>query len=207
MTGHGKLLHFPAVPAPLHIRYAGVAVASAVAVKDIDADGLFVVTSDPMPVGTLVDLAGQDIQVRARVQRVVESTLSDVAGMRLRLLGEPGATITIGGTTVALIADGAAVPDPADDLTRQASEARARATTRTHTAADADAPLPALVDQSPRVPPAATATPGPETLPVVFADLSYTPPPEVVTPTAPKDDVGPARPIQGAGRKARRKKR
>jgi hypothetical protein len=71
--------------APVEIRYAGVVVASATEILRAPGNdsGMFLVTPEPLPVGTAVDLAGGR---RGRVEKVVESPDPRGAGMYVRLL-------------------------------------------------------------------------------------------------------------------------
>src|SRR5262249_48960695 len=92
--------------APVDFRYAGGVIGEATALRDVGAGGLVAVMADPMPVGTALDLVGQDNEVSlpARVERVVESVVPEECGMRLRLVGELGHKVEIEGTTVAMSA-------------------------------------------------------------------------------------------------------
>jgi hypothetical protein len=75
-----------AVQAPVEIRYAGVVIGKTEAVREDDAESLFLSFADPMPVGALLELRGADTRAQARVEAVTEV---GEAGMRVRLL--PGA--------------------------------------------------------------------------------------------------------------------
>jgi hypothetical protein len=79
------------VQAPVEIWYAGVVVGRAERIepaedKDAGPDRFFVPLPEPLPVGTVVDLAGADATTRARVLRVRESADAGGAGMTVVLV-------------------------------------------------------------------------------------------------------------------------
>ena len=79
---------------PVDIRYAGVIVARASEVRSPEGGrGLFLVVSEPLPVGTVIGL-GADDQL-ARVERVVESVDAALAGMLVRPLGANGESVAV----------------------------------------------------------------------------------------------------------------
>jgi hypothetical protein len=73
--------------APVEFRYAGVVVASATEILRAPGNdsGMFLVTADPLPVGTVIQLADGS---HGRVEKVVESPDPRGAGMYIRLLSE-----------------------------------------------------------------------------------------------------------------------
>jgi hypothetical protein len=79
----------------IEIRYAGVVVGRASALRELDAEGLFVVSPEPLPVGTPIILGIEDRAVAAQVQTVLESPDPARSGMRVRFL-EPGVAAGLG---------------------------------------------------------------------------------------------------------------
>jgi hypothetical protein len=77
--------------APVEIRYAGVVVGSATEILTAAGNdsGMFLVVAEPLPVGSVVKLAGDSW---ARVEKVVESTDPRAAGMYVRLIAESEAS-------------------------------------------------------------------------------------------------------------------
>jgi len=75
---------------PVEIRYAGVVVGSATEILRAagNESGMFLVVSEPLPVGSVVTLGPSDL---GRVEKVVESTDPRSAGMYVRLLSEEDA--------------------------------------------------------------------------------------------------------------------
>jgi hypothetical protein len=73
--------------APVEIRYAGVVVGSATEILRAagNESGMFLVTADPLPVGTVVKLGDGSF---GRVEKVVESTDPRGAGMYVRTVQE-----------------------------------------------------------------------------------------------------------------------
>jgi hypothetical protein len=74
------------VDSSVEIRYAGIMVGRASAIRDSDAAGAFINLGEPMPVGTLLTLRLSDSIKEARVEDVIESVDPTVAGMRVRFL-------------------------------------------------------------------------------------------------------------------------
>jgi hypothetical protein len=106
------------VDSTVEIRYAGVVVGRAIALRDQNEAGAFVGFSEPLPVGTPVSVKiGESIK-EARVAEVIESPDPALAGMRIRFatngvsaegipegLGEEGSD-AISGTTGTQHAEG-----------------------------------------------------------------------------------------------------
>jgi hypothetical protein len=72
----------------VEIRYAGVVVGRAESIRRAgDASGgrLFLATSEPMPVGTVIELVTGNSIATARVVRVIESPDAATAGMEVRI--------------------------------------------------------------------------------------------------------------------------
>jgi len=70
--------------APLEICYAGVVIARTEEVREGEGGEFFIVTKDPLPVGTLLGLRSADSLVSVRVLRVVEATDGAGSGMQVR---------------------------------------------------------------------------------------------------------------------------
>jgi hypothetical protein len=79
----------------IEIRYAGVVVGRASALRELDAEGLFVAIPEPLPVGTPIILGIDERAVAAQVQTVLESADPARSGMRVRFL-EPGVAAGLG---------------------------------------------------------------------------------------------------------------
>jgi len=82
----------------IEVRYAGAVVGRSAIVRGLDTQGLFLGTTEPMPVGTLVTLKVGEHTVQGKVAGVSESQELARAGMRVRfadpasasLFGTPG---------------------------------------------------------------------------------------------------------------------
>jgi len=82
----------------IEVRYAGAVVGRSAIVRELDTQGMFLGTTEPMPVGTVVTLKIGDQAVQAKVAAVAESQELARAGMRVRfadpasanLFGTPG---------------------------------------------------------------------------------------------------------------------
>ncbi|HET6280982.1 MAG TPA: hypothetical protein VFH73_08450, partial [Polyangia bacterium] len=70
----------------IEVRYAGIVVGQATAVRDRTPTGVFVGVSDPLPVGTILSLKIGDQLTDGRVEQVVESSESSQVGMRVRFV-------------------------------------------------------------------------------------------------------------------------
>jgi hypothetical protein len=70
--------------APVEIRYAGVVVASAQDVRELDGGALFLPVRDPLPVGTLVLLRSGSDDLAFRVCHVIESPDPAVSGIQVQ---------------------------------------------------------------------------------------------------------------------------
>ncbi len=85
----------------IEIRYAGVVVGRASALRELDGEGLgdvlFLAIPEPLPVGTPVVLGIEERAVAAQVQSVLESPDPARSGMRVRFL-EPGVAAHLGVT-------------------------------------------------------------------------------------------------------------
>jgi hypothetical protein len=79
----------------IEIRYAGVVVGRASALRELDGEGLFLAILEPLPVGTPVILGIEERAVAAQVQTVLESPDPARSGMRVRFL-EPGVAASLG---------------------------------------------------------------------------------------------------------------
>jgi hypothetical protein len=79
----------------IEIRYAGVVVGRASALRELDAEGLFVAITEPLPVGTPIILGIDERAAAAQVQTVLESADPARSGMRVRFL-EPGVAAGLG---------------------------------------------------------------------------------------------------------------
>jgi len=67
----------------IEVRYAGAVVSQSAVVRDLDAHGLFVGLTEPLPVGTEVTLAVGEDAVAAKVAAVFESQELTRSGMRV----------------------------------------------------------------------------------------------------------------------------
>jgi hypothetical protein len=74
------------VDSTVEIRYSGIVVGRASAIRDSDSLGAFINLGEPLPVGTLLTLKLSDSIKEARVEDVIESVDPTVAGMRVRFL-------------------------------------------------------------------------------------------------------------------------
>ncbi len=70
--------------APVEIRYAGVVVAIAQDMRELEGGGLFLPIRDPLPVGSLVSLRSGDQDLAVRVCHVTESADLNVSGIQVR---------------------------------------------------------------------------------------------------------------------------
>jgi len=75
----------------IEVRYAGAVVAKSAMVRDLDAGGFFLSINEPMPVGTVLDLIVDRAAKFGRVEQVIESPESTLAGMRIRFVDAPAA--------------------------------------------------------------------------------------------------------------------
>jgi hypothetical protein len=83
--------------APVEIHYAGVVVARAEEMREVEGGDLFIATKEPLPVGTLVGVSTPEAQFNVRVAHVVETVDGADNGMRVRRLGDgdPGASLWV----------------------------------------------------------------------------------------------------------------
>lgn len=83
--------------APVEIHYAGVVVARAEEVREVEGGELFITIKEPLPVGTLVGVSTPEAQFNVRVAHVVETVDGADNGMRVRRLanGDPGANLWV----------------------------------------------------------------------------------------------------------------
>lgn len=83
--------------APVEIHYAGVVVGRAEEMREVEGGELFIVTKEPLPVGTLVGVSTPEEQFNVRVARVVETVDGADNGMRVRRLadGDLGANLWV----------------------------------------------------------------------------------------------------------------
>jgi hypothetical protein len=79
----------------IEIRYAGVVVGRASALRELDGEGLFLAIPEPLPVGTPIVLGIEERALSALVQTVLESPDPARSGMRVRFL-EPGVAASLG---------------------------------------------------------------------------------------------------------------
>lgn len=77
----------------IEVRYAGAVVGRSAIVRDLDTQGLFLGTTEPMPVGTVVTLKIGDQTVLAKVSAVAESQELARAGMRVRFADPAAASL------------------------------------------------------------------------------------------------------------------
>src|SRR5205814_2115548 len=68
----------------IEVRYAGAVVGRSAIVRGLDTQGLFLGTTEPMPVGTVVTLKIGEHTVEAKVAGITESQELARAGMRVR---------------------------------------------------------------------------------------------------------------------------
>jgi hypothetical protein len=78
--------------APVEICYAGVVVARAQEVREVDGSAFFIVMKEPLPVGTVVDVRSNDSLTTLRVAHVVESADGVDNGMHVRPVGADDST-------------------------------------------------------------------------------------------------------------------
>jgi hypothetical protein len=99
--------------APVEIHYAGVVVARAEEMREVEGGDLFIVTKEPLPVGTLVGVSTPEAQFNVRVAHVVETVDGADNGMRVRRLGDgdPGANLWVPPPP----AKAAPVPEPVEE--------------------------------------------------------------------------------------------
>lgn len=77
----------------IEVRYAGAVVGRSAIVRELDTQGLFLGTTEPMPVGTVVTLKIGDQTVLAKVAGVTESQELARAGMRVRFADPAAASL------------------------------------------------------------------------------------------------------------------
>lgn len=77
----------------IEVRYAGAVVGRSAIVRELDTRGLFLGTTEPMPVGTLVTLKVGEHAVEGKVASVAESQELARAGMRVRFADPASATL------------------------------------------------------------------------------------------------------------------
>jgi hypothetical protein len=94
----------------IEVRYAGIVVGQATAVRDRTPTGVFVSVSDPLPVGTILSLKIDDQVSDGRVEQVIESSEQSQAGMRVRFVDNRAAAAAA--PVVAASAPSAAVRMP-----------------------------------------------------------------------------------------------
>jgi hypothetical protein len=68
----------------IEVRYAGVVVGRSSIIRELDTRGLFLGMTEPLPLGTAVDLKIDEHTVAGRVEHVSESQELARAGMRVR---------------------------------------------------------------------------------------------------------------------------
>jgi hypothetical protein len=83
--------------ASVEIHYAGVVVGRAEEMREVEGGELFIVTKEPLPVGTMVGVSTPEEQFNVRVARVVETVDGADNGMRVRRLvdGDLGANLWV----------------------------------------------------------------------------------------------------------------
>jgi len=77
----------------IEVRYAGAVVGRSAIVRELDTQGLFLGTTEPMPVGTIVTLKIGEQTVQAKVASVAESQELARAGMRVRFADPASASL------------------------------------------------------------------------------------------------------------------
>jgi hypothetical protein len=77
----------------IEVRYAGAVVGRSAIVRELDTNGMFLGTTEPMPVGTLITLKIGDQTVQAKVATVAESQELARAGMRVRFADPASAAL------------------------------------------------------------------------------------------------------------------
>ena len=68
----------------IEVRYAGVVVGRSSIIRELDTRGLFLGMTEPLPLGTVVELKVDELTVPGRVELVSESQELARAGMRVR---------------------------------------------------------------------------------------------------------------------------
>jgi len=82
-----------AVEKMIEVRYAGAVVGRSAIVRELDTQGMFLGTAEPMPVGTVVTLKMGDQAVQVKVAAVSESPELARAGMRVRFADPASANL------------------------------------------------------------------------------------------------------------------
>jgi len=131
--------------APVEICYAGVVIARADEVREGERGEFFVVTKDPLPVGTLLGVRTADELVHVRVSHVVESVDGAGSGMQVRPAASDDA--------------GVAMWIPPPPAAKPASPPPAAAMSAPAVVAPAVANEPAQAASGPAVAPSASASP------------------------------------------------
>ncbi len=222
--------------APVEIHYAGVVVARAEEVREVEGGELFITIKEPLPVGTLVGVSTPEAQFNVRVAHVVETVDGADNGMRVRRLanGDPGANLWVPPPP--------AKPAPAPELvaapiveekapvqvevpTASAPEAQAASTEPAPAESQADSPQPVAADAAPPEPaPEVSAAPQPMAAPEPVSVAEAAPVAEIEsnsvaasTETATSErkaeqmplisDLPRARPTQGGNARRRTKRR
>ena len=101
----------------IEVRYGGAVVARSASVSDAGSDGFFLGVSDPLPVGTVVSLTVGGAAKMGRVEKVVESPETTLAGMRIQYVDAPPArrVAAVPAPAAAPAPAGAPVPAPASE--------------------------------------------------------------------------------------------
>jgi hypothetical protein len=210
--------------APVEIHYAGVVVARAEEMREVEGGDLFIVTKESLPVGTLVGVSTPEAQFNVRVAHVVETVDGADNGMRVRRLGDgdPGANLWVPPPPT----KAAPVPAPVEEKAPAIEPTPAAQASEVQFTPPEPAPVeaqaePELVAIAPEIPVTVTvAAPEPEkaepekAAPVAeVADDSAAASEETV-PAERKaeqmpliDDLPPARPTQGGNARRRTKRR
>jgi hypothetical protein len=220
--------------APVEIHYAGVVVARAEEMREVEGGELFIVIKEPLPVGTLVGVSTPEAQFNVRVAHVVETVDGADNGMRVRRLGDsdPGANLWVPPPpakpapaperAVAPVEEVKA-PVEAEVLAAPAPEAQAPLPEPTPAKVQAATPEPTPAETQAVTPEPAPAAPEPqssaaasEPAPAPEAEVTdegavasaETATPERKAEQMPLiDDLPPARPTQGGNARRRTKRR
>lgn len=163
--------------APVEIHYAGVVVARAEEMREVEGGDLFIVIKEPLPVGTLVGVSTPEAQFNVRVAHVVETVDGADNGMRVRRLGDgdPGANLWVPPPPAKPAPAPERVATPAEEV-----KAPAEAEVLAAPAPEAQAPQP-----EPTPAEAQTATPEPTPAKVQAAPPASAPVEAQAVPTEP----------------------
>jgi len=132
----------------IEVRYAGAVVGRSAIVRELDTQGMFLGTTEPMPVGTIVTLKIGDQAVHAKVAGVAESQELARAGMRVRFADPASAALFGSPAAASEPAVPFEVPPPRPAAPQAVPQELSRPASPESAASQASAPRRVVVDAS-----------------------------------------------------------